>query len=885
MESQTAQQRREQLQAIVDSSPHGIFIKDLQGHYLQTNLAFEQMVRRTKDQIVGRTGEEILPPGAARSYQESDLQCLVAQHGIDTELTFEGEDGRRTYKLHKFPLRDDTGKYYAIFGFLTDITAAKRAEAEVQVNEEKFRQLAENISEVFWITDAEKREMVYVSPAYETIWGRSCASLTAAPRSWLDAIHPEDRDRVTAAALTQQIGAKYDETYRIIRPDGSVRWVHDRAFPLRDAAGAVYRIVGVAEDISEMKRIQDELARREEQYRGVFNAVTEGLVVRRWDGPIVEMNRAYCQLLGCAREELLGSMPEAVIAPDSLPLFRLYVEAVRHGSAFRFQGRFKRKDGALVPVEVSGSSLTFQGGPHLLSAVTDVSARKDAEEARRRSEAEARITFENAPLGMALLSAEGRPVRCNRAVQQLLGYSEPELQGMIFSDFVHPDEVGTALERYWELRDGKRERYQIEIRCRTKSLGVVNVRLTTSLVPSPGGEGPFAIVMLEDITEQKRLEEQFLRAQRMESVGTLAGGIAHDLNNILAPMLMAAGLLKGKLSEPRDHAIVDMIEQGARRGAAIIRQLLTFSRGLGHERKEVQVRHLINEMVQIIQETFPRNIRLESFVPKDLWPVQADPTQLHQVLLNLCINSRDAMPRGGRLTLKADNVELTRQEAAREPGARAGRYVRLTVADTGGGIPPEILGRIFDPFFTTKGVGQGTGLGLSTVLGIVKNHDGFLTVASEPGQGAEFKVYLPVADAPARETADAAATPSSGRGELILVVDDEAPVREATRHLLEANQYRVVIAGQGEEALQRFIENREAVRLVLTDVMMPVMDGVALVRSLRVLEPGIRVVAMSGLSDLPAQEELRAMGVSEIVAKPCDSGQLLQAVRRALESA
>ena len=404
-------------------------------------------------------------------------------------------------------------------------------------------------------------------------------------------------------------------------------------------------------------------------------------------------------------------------------------------------------------------------------------------------------------------------------------------------------------------------------------------------------EKTFAVAMANLVSlnlegeERRVLQEQFLRVQRMEAIGTLASGLAHDLNNILAPMLMAAGLLKMKLTTPRDQKIVAMIESGAQRGTGIIRQLLTFGRGVEGARTSVQVRHLVKDITHIVQETFPRNIEFEYSAPATLWPVQADATQLHQVLLNLSVNARDAMPQGGRLSLAAENVRLEAGAPALAASAPPGPYVRLTVTDTGEGIPPAIINRIFDPFFTTKPVGKGTGLGLSSVLSIVKNHDGFLKVASEPGKGSTFDIYLPALDAPA-SAADAAVADQlpRGAGELVLLVDDEPAMQDTTREMFELHGYRVVTAGNGEEAVKRFLELRGAVRLVVTDVEMPVMGGAELIRSLRVVEKGLQFVVLSGSLTEERLAELQELGIKRVLGKPCEAAQLLQTVHQALNA-
>jgi PAS domain S-box-containing protein len=874
-------EQTEQIQQTIDGSRHPIFIKDLRGRFLQINQGFEQMLRLPRDKILGHTNVEIHPPEDAAAYDNLDLQALVVPGGAEGDLSVgQGED-RRTYNVHKFPLRNSGGDIYAILGFAYEITDRKRAEEALRIGEENFRQLAENADEVFWINDLTKNRTVYVSPAYKEIWGRPLESQLQEPLAWLDAVHPDDRERISEAVRSRQTTGEYDEEFRIVRPDGSLRWIHARAFCLRNAQGGVDRLVGVATDITDLKRVQSELSAREEQYRSVFAGVGEGLTVRELDGALIEANPAYCSLLGYTLEELFRLKAEDLFPPESLSLFHTYIETVRKGDCYSFEGQIKRKDGALLRVQIIGTLVHYESRPHVLSTIRDITAQKITEEALRKSEAEFRITFENAPIGIELVAPDGRLMRCNRAMQELLGYSDEEFQGMKFTEFTHPDEVQESLKFFRQLIEGKTERQQVERRLLSKGGHLVRVRITVSLVRGAQNDPQYAITMVEDVTEKRKLEERFLRTQRLENIGTLASGISHDLNNILAPMLMAAGLLKDKLTEPRDQAFVTMIEHGAQRGAAIIRQLLTFSRGVEGEKGNVQIRHLMSEMVDIIRETFPRNIEVDCQAPADLWAVKANATQLHQVLMNLCVNARDAMPKGGRLSLTAENADVTAEQAKSNPQAKPGRYVKVTVADTGEGIPKENVDRIFEPFFTTKGVGQGTGLGLSTVLGIVKNHGGFLTVQSKPSKGSRFEVYLPVAADPQAVSAEASATEPFGHGELVLLVDDEAPVREALQHLLESHKYRVLSAGDGAQALRTFIQHRE-VQLVLTDMMMPTLDGLQLIRLLRILEPKLRVVAMSGLDSDFSREELEALGVREVVAKPFDGNKLLQSVRREL---
>jgi PAS domain S-box-containing protein len=642
-------------------------------------------------------------------------------------------------------------------------------------------------------------------------------------------------------------------------------------------------------DISERRHTEDALRREQALFTELANTIPDHIFFKDRQSRFIRINRAAALGFG------LGDAADAIGKTD----FDIFSE----DQARKYQSdeqRIMETGEPMIGVEEKGtwpdghvtwSSSTKMSLRDAQGRITglvginrDITEQKNAKEALRRSEAEFRAAFENAPIGIALVDPDGRPIRCNLVLQKLLGYSESELRRMAFPEFTHPDDVQADLALYRELLEGKRESYQLEKRFVRKGGEVINVRLSvsTSLVRGPTRKEQYAIAMVEDVTEKKRMEEQILRAQRMESIGLLAGGIAHDLNNILAPMLMGASLLRTTLTEPRDQGIVTIIEKGAERGAAIIRQLMKFSRGFEGVTSDIQIRQVISEMLEIIRETFPRNIEVTSTAPENLWVVKGNATQIHQVLMNLCVNARDAMRDGGRLSITAVNTTLSEESASLYPMAKPGRYVLMTVADTGQGVPKEIIDRIYEPFFTTKEMGQGTGLGLSTSLGIVTNHGGFMALDSKPSKGSQFKVYLPVTDELQATIVKTPAAVPLGNSELILLVDDEAPVRDAIKHVLEARRYRVVTAKDGVEALQKFVRYRDAVKLVLTDMMMPTMDGTQLIRALRILEPKAKVVAMSGLDKAFPREELDTLGVLELLAKPCDANRLLRTVHRAL---
>jgi PAS domain S-box-containing protein len=479
--------------------------------------------------------------------------------------------------------------------------------------------------------------------------------------------------------------------------------------------------------------------------------------------------------------------------------------------------------------------------------------------------------------------AKGRVVNWNRGAERLYGWTAKEVIGRKVTEFLYrnSDEYETITKNLLAQGNWSGELHQL-----TRDGREVIVSTRGTLMRDERGMPKSVLIIHTDITDRKKLEAQFLRAQRMESIGTLASGIAHDLNNILAPISIAAQILRMKSLDDEANQLIARIESSAYRGAEVVKQVLTFARGVEGERVLLQTRHFLREIDKIVEETFPKSIEHFCSVGENLWPIMGDATQLHQVLLNLCVNARDAMPNGGTLQLTAENLHMDEPPIG-VPEIKAGQYVLLQVKDTGTGIPPEILEKIFEPFFTTKEIGKGTGLGLSTVLGIVKSHGGCIHVYSEPGRGTAFKIYLPAQpNAEAAPASQKQRTTHRGRGELILVVDDEAAIRDVTRTILVRNGYNVLVAVDGVDGLAQFAGQNGKVKLILTDMMMPRMEGLAFIQAIQKLEPNVKIIAASGLTHLPGQgdraEELRSFGVHHFLPKPCTGEKLLAAVHELL---
>ena len=446
----------------------------------------------------------------------------------------------------------------------------------------------------------------------------------------------------------------------------------------------------------------------------------------------------------------------------------------------------------------------------------------------------------------------GRMLYANPSAEKLYGWTLAELQGGGRGEELStPDAEAAAAARAAAAKDGE---WNGELRQQTKSGATVTVASRWTLIRDESGRPTALLLINSDITAQKQLEAQFLRTQRMNTIGTLAGGMAHDLNNALAPVLLGTQLLRRKTTDAEAQNLLSLIESNTNRGAEMVRQVLLFARGRGGDFERLDLAPLVKELEKMVRETFPKNITVATFLPPDLWAVRGNVTQLHQVLLNLCVNARDAMPGGGELSFVADNVELGAAEAAGIPGATPGEFVSLLVSDTGTGMPRDVVARIFEPFYTTKGEGRGTGIGLSTVQRIVQAHAGFLRVESEPGRGTAFEVFIPraIESVPSEASAPAPEIPR-GLGELILVVDDERAVRELVGEGLTAQGHHVLTAASGEEALALFRKHRDKVRLLITDSAMPSLDGAQTIAAVRKEKPDLPVILASAETDTAAE--------------------------------
>lgn len=784
--------------------------------------------------------------------------------------------------------RNEAGVAVRMVGTNWDITESKLAEAAYQRIQSQLG-LAMNLAHLaHWEMDVGSGKFIF-NDGFYALYATSAAQeggYRMPVETYAREFIPAEEQYVVATNANLLVAGEVDEIrleHRITRRDGVVRHLAVNAVALRDSSGRVVGIRGANQDITELREKEWQLADQVLRWKEALLTTMDGYLETDQHGAILEANPAYTAISGYSVTELtfkkigdLESVPQPIDAST-----RSWESRGRRGS-HRFRTRHRRKDGGIVLLEVSATYSPRFGG-RFYYFCRDITAQEEAE---RRLELQT-TALEAAANAILITNAEGEIEWVNEAFVRSSGYSREEAVGANPRIVNSGQHARQFFEEMWAtIRSGKVWQGEIVNRRKDGTLLVEETLITP--VRNLDGNIAHFVAIKQDITQRKKMERQLLRSQRMEAVGLLAGGMAHDLNNILTPILLSVDLLKPSVAAPLHREVIDRIGLAARRGAGVIRQVLTFARGIEGARAPLRPIDLIREIITMIEETFPRDIRIRQEASNLCPRVAGDLTQLHQVLLNLVVNARDAMPQGGVLTLGLDFVDSSEKLILQTGELKPGGYVIIKVQDTGEGIAPQIASQIFEPFFTNKPQGKGTGLGLSTALGIVRSHGGLIDFHSKVGEGSEFRIYLPaLAVEVAEPTEPPVVETLEGKGRTVLLVDDEDLIRSAARLMLENLGFNVIEVENGQEGLAAFEANASEVYCVVTDVMMPVMSGDKLAAEIWRRNPNVPILFMSGLMD---RDQLDASFVklggrqSVILKKPFQIPEFIRVLAKVLES-
>jgi len=766
---------------------------------------------------------------------------------------------------------------------------ASDVRAALTKSEERLELALEGANDGLWDWSPPTGE-VHFSPRWFAMLGYQPDELPQSFETWAGLLHPEDRPG-TESFVTDFIDSGdefFSIEFRMEAKGGGWKWILSRGKAvLRDEEGHVSRMVGTHADITPMKAAETALAESEERFRSIVQSSPMGMLLYELgpdDGLIlVDSNDAADRFTGTSTEALRGKRLEDAfpgLAETQIP--DIYRRVARGGTPWAIH------DLQYGEGEVRGAFdvHAFRTSPGRMAVLfLEVTDRLRAEQALKRSEAMYRSYFRLGLIGMAITSDEREWVETNPRIAELLGYSTEELRKRTWDDLSHLDDVAADRRAFRSMVNGDIDEYSMEKRFLRSDGNIVYTDLSVTCVRRDDGSTEFAIAHLQDITERKQAEEWLRQSQKMEAVGQLAGGVAHDFNNLLQAI---QGYTDVALTQiPGEHAARDNlseVKRAAERAATLTRQLLTFSRQETLQPAHLDLNDVSADLVKMLRRVIGEHVDLVVSAQPGLRPIFADPGQIEQVILNLCINARDAMPGGGRLSIETENAVFEPEFIREHPWATEPEYVHLRISDTGVGIPPEIRDRIFEPFYTTKEIGQGTGLGLATVYAIAQRHDAGIEVDSEPGHGASFSFYFPVRGVPPEQVdPESEETVPEGGTETILMAEDDEAVRSLVVSLLSGAGYVLHVATNGEEAIRIFGERSEEIDLVLVDVIMPKKGGREVHAAVKALRPFVPVLFTTGYSFNAHSKQRLPESTGQIIRKPYAPNELLRRVRDALD--
>lgn len=877
------QQSEDRLQTTFDFLNDAIFVHDHQtGAIVDANQRAVEMYGWTKQELLRFTIGDL--SAGTRPYSQQDALDWIRRAENDGPQLFEWRARDRNSRLFWV----EVNLRYARIGAQQRVLVTVRDISARKLIEERLELALRGTDLSLWDWDIPSGT-VSIGERWLTALGYSQDDLPNTVETWRKLLHPEDSP-ATEKAIAEHFSGRtdrYDVEFRLLHKNGTWKWVHTRGRVVEwSADGKPLRMTGSHLDIHVRKTAEERI--RENQR--VLETLLGNLVGMAYRCRIDEywtmefVSQGCLPLTGYKPEDIVNNRRisyEELTHPEDRQMVRdtIYA-ALEQGRQFELAYRITKADSMIRTVWERGIGIRSPDGKleFLEGFITDIT---DIQHSQAML-AEQAALLDRAQDAIIVRDLLGIITFWNQGATRVYGWTREEATGKRVLDLFYREESPYLDSMQELLTKGEWAGEQQHI---TNTGREIAIEGRWTLLRDQRGNPKSVLSINTDITEKKRLEAQFLRAQRMESIGTLAGGIAHDLNNVLAPIIMSIDLLKLSSRSTEELELLSQMETSAHRGADLVRQVLSFARGVGGRRVTTNPSHLIRDIVKIMKETFPRSITIKTHRSDDLWMVSGDPTQLHQVLLNLCVNARDAMAEGGTLSILAENIDVSDAMAGQMENALPGNYVRFIVEDTGSGIPTDILGKIFEPFFTTKEIGKGTGLGLSTAMAIVRSHGGFIQVESQPDQGTTFYVYLPSSNLSLEP--DLPLRPSNvpcGNGEFVLIVDDESSVRSVLKNMLTTFGYQVILAENGATALALYEKEKHRISVIITDMMMPVMDGATMIAAIRKMAPHLPIIACSGLYEQTSIGRATAAGVNHFLAKPYTVETILRTLHEVLIS-
>jgi PAS domain S-box-containing protein len=875
-----------------------VFCHDPDGRFLFMSSAAEKLLGYRPENLPGLDFAKIIPPDyLEEAIQRTELQRRKQPVAQPWELQVFNRLGERVWvQIRTQPVYDAQGNLLRVYGIARDLTARKVVEEKLELyteqleslvgqrteklreSEQRFRELAEMLPETVFEIDL-GGQVTFVSRSAFASFGYTPQDVEKGLIAF-DLLVPEDRERALGNMAKVLKGDDIGLTeYTALTKDGERVPVllHSSAI-IRD--GRSLGVRGFMINICERKQIELALRESEERNRRILETVPDWIcIVRVDDGLFLEVNEYFTRMMGYSREEAIGRTTiELGFYVDPADRARFVEILKKTGEVNNVEIRMRTKRGELLDTLLSARRINFQGEDCMVSVVTDITSRKNAERGMSRLA----TVVEQATEGILITESDGSISYANPAFSALSGFSHEEIVGRNIRTLKCDQHDDSFYRSIWNTVTAG-DVWKGRIFNQAKDGKLREFESTLSPIRDSSGDIINFVSINRDATQERSLEAQLRQAQKLEAVGTLAGGIAHDFNNILSAIIGYTELTKlDAAGQPGLQSQLQEVLKGAKRARDLVKQILTFSRQGQQERKPIDARLILKEALRLLRATLPSTIEIRQNICAGCGPVEADPTQIHQVLMNLCTNSAHAMrDKGGVLEIELQPVQIGRHEIVRYPGLRTGRFLKLTVKDTGHGIAPENLERIFDPYFTTKDKGEGTGLGLAVVQGIVKTHNGAITAESRPGEGAAFHVLLPVIEVEPEAEREPAAGLSMGR-EHVLLVDDENDLVEIGRLLLERLGYSVATRTSSIEALELFKSDPGKFQLVITDMTMPNMTGDLLARRMLEIRPDIPIVLCTGYSERMSEAWAREIGITAFVMKPIVIQELSKIIRKAL---